>query len=250
MAGMLRKFAIWAALGAMTALPPLPAAAVPACDVPADVLTLPRPFFATARALQSGTLRVLVLGSGSVTGAGASTPESAWPTRLQALLAARYPGRSVEVAVRGGRGINVNDHLALLRDAPSAQEPALVLWQAGTVEAVTGMDPDEMTDAMMAGLERIRAWGADTIIIDQQFSRFLRANTNIEPYREKLRLIAAAAGAPVFRRYDLMQSWVESGALDLERTPRREMAAAMDRLNDCLARAIAALIVQGVTEAR
>lgn len=227
-----------------------PAGAVPACDVPADHLTLPRPLIATARALQSGTLRILVLGSGSVTGMGASTPEGAWPTRLQALLSAHYPSRAVEVAVRGGRGINVNDHLALLRDAPSGREPALVLWQAGTVEAVRGLDPDEMTDAMMAGLERIRGWGADAIIIDQQFSRFLRANTNIEPYREKLRLIAAAAGAPVFRRYDLMQHWVETGALDLERTPRREMAATIDRLNDCLARAIAALVIQGITEAR
>lgn len=228
----------------------LPAGAAPTCDVPAEYLTLPRPFYATARALQSGALRILVLGSGSVTGTGASTPEAAWPTRLQMLLAAQYPNRTVEVAVRGGRGISVNDHLALLRDSARGQEPALVLWQAGTVEAVRGMDPDEMTDAMLAGLDRIRSWGADTVIIDQQFSRFLRANTNIEPYREKLRLIAAAAGAPVFRRYDLMQHWVETGALDLERTPRREMAAAMDRLNDCLARAIGALIIQGVAEAR
>ena len=227
-----------------------PAGAVPACDVPTDFLTLPRPLFATARALQSGTLRILVLGSGSITGAGASTPESAWPVRLQAILAARYPGRTVEVAVRGGRGITVIDHLALLQDAPASQEPALVLWQAGTVEAVRGVDPDEMTEAMLSGLERIRSWGADTIIIDQQFSRFLRAHTNIEPYREKLRLIAAGAGAPVFRRYDLMQYWVESGALDLERTPSRQMPAAIDTLNDCLARALGALIIQGVTEAR
>lgn len=249
---MLRRFTLRAIAGlfAVLLLPALPAGATPACEVPAEFLTLPRPFFATARALQAGSLRILVLGSGSVTGTGASTAEAAWPMRLQAALAAHYPGRTVEVAVRGGRGISVNDHLALLRKAPPGQEPALVLWQAGTVEAVRGMDPEEMTDAMMAGLERIRGWGADTIIIDQQFSRFLRANTNIEPYREKLRLIAAAAGAPVFRRYDLMQHWIESGALDLERTPRRDMAAAMDRLNDCLARALAALIIQGVAEAR
>ncbi|TCH97651.1 SGNH/GDSL hydrolase family protein [Roseococcus sp. SYP-B2431] len=227
-----------------------PAGAAPACDIPTEYLTVPRPLFATARALRSETLRILVLGSGSVTGSGASAPEGAWPTRLQNLLALQYPERAVEVAVRGGRGINVNDHLALLRDPPAGQEPALVLWQAGTVEAVRGMDPDEMTDAMLAGLERIRGWGADTILIDQQFSRFLRANTNIEPYREKLRLIAAAAGAPVFRRYDLMQHWVETGAIDLERTPRPEMAATIDRLNDCLARAMAALIIQGVSEAR
>lgn len=228
----------------------VPARATPACDVPPDYLSLPRPLFSAAGALQSGVLRILVLGSGSVTGAGAATPEAAWPMRLQALLAARYPDQEIDVTVRGGRGVTVNDHLALLRGTPPGGTPALVLWQAGTVEAVRGMDPDEMTDAMMAGLELIRSWGADTVIIDPQFSRFLRTNTNIEPYREKLRLIAASAGAPVFRRYDLMQYWIDSGALDLERTPRREIPAAIDRLNACLARALAALIVQGITEAR
>ena len=161
-----------------------------------------------------------------------------------------YPGRSIDVAIRGGRGVSVSDHLSLLRDAPIADWPNLVVWQAGTVEVTRGLDPDEMTEAMRAGLERIRRHGADAVIMDQQFSRFLRANSNIEPYRDKLRLIAASAGAPFFPRYELMQQWVETGVIDLERTPRAERAAAIDRLNDCLARALAALIIQGITEAR
>ena len=103
---------------------------------------------------------------------------------------------------------------------------------------------------MRQGLERIRRRGADSIVVDQQYSRFLRANTNLDPYRDKLRLVAAAAGAPIFLRYDLMQHWVETGALDLERTARAERGAATDRLNDCVARALAELIVQGVAEAR
>jgi hypothetical protein len=38
--------------------------------------------------------------------------------------------------------------------------------------------------------------------------------------------------------------------VDLERTPRPGRVAAADRLNDCLARAIAAMISRGVAEAR
>lgn len=220
------------------------------CDVPPEVISAARPLSATARALQSAGLRILILGSGSITGPGASGPDASWPARLQSLLAARFPGRQVDVALRGGRGVSVHDHLALLRDGLNAETPALVLWQAGTVEAVRGLDPDDMGEAMRQGLERIRRSGADIIILDQQYSRFLRANANIEPYRDKLRLLAAAAGAPLFRRYDLMQHWVETGALDLERTARAERGAATDRLNDCLAKALAELIAQGVAEAR
>ena len=220
------------------------------CDVPAEVLAGARPMPSALRSSQTGPLRVLVLGSGSITGPGASGPHASWPARLQSLLEARFPGRSVEISVRGGRGVTVTDHLALLRDGLGHDAPALVLWQAGTVEAVRGLDPDEMGEAMRQGSERIRRQGADLIIMDQQFSRFLRANTNIEPYREKLRLVAAAAGASFFGRYDLMQNWMESGALDMERAPRAERTALTDRLNDCVARALAKFIVQGVAEAR
>ena len=220
------------------------------CDMPDDVLSGARPMPAVQRGLQPGPLRVLVLGSGSITGPGASGPTATWPARLQALLEARFPGRNVEVALRGGRGVTVTDHLALLRDGPGGDAPSLVLWQAGTVEAVRGLDPDEMGEALRQGAERIRRWGADLIIMDQQFSRFLRANTNIEPYRDKLRLVAAAASASFFGRYDLMLHWVDSAAVDMERAPRAERTALTDRLNDCVARALADFIAQGVAEAR
>lgn len=239
-----------AALALVAAIASPPVARAATCDIPPEVVSAARPLPATARALQQGSLRVLILGSGSITGPGASGPDAAWPARLQALLAARFPGRSIEIALRGGRGVTVHDHQALLRESLAAETPALVLWQAGTVEAVRGLDPDDMGEAMRLGLERIRRRGADIIILDQQYSRFLRANANIDPYRDKLRLVAAAAGAPLFRRYDLMQHWVETGALDLERTARADRGAATDRLNDCLARALVELIAQGVTEAR
>ena len=45
-------------------------------------------------------------------------------------------------------------------------------------------------------------------------------------------------------------TFTESGALDLERTARADRGAATDRLNDCLAKALVDLIVQGVAEAR
>lgn len=245
----MRMRTLWSFLlvAAMAVAPPAQASI---CDVPAEVASAARPLPAVARALQARSLRILVLGSGSVTGPGASGPEAAWPARLEAMLAQRHPGVRVELTVRGGRGVTVHDHLALLRESLNAQPPALVLWQAGTVEAVRGLDPDDMGEAMLQGLDRIRRRGADIILLDQQYSRFLRANTNIDAYRDKLRLVAAAAGAPLFRRYDLMQHWVDGGALDLERTARADRGAATDRLNDCVAKALAELIAQGVAEAR
>lgn len=228
---------------------PIAGGATQPCPLPPDFSEAARPLPAVAQALERGPLRILVLGSASVAGGAASAPEASWPAQLEAQLSQRYPGRTLEMTVRGGRGVTVQDHLALLRAADS-ERPALVIWQAGTVEATRGMDPDEMTEALQIGLDSIRRHGADAVLIEPQFSRFLRANSNIEPYREKMRLAAAGAGAPLFRRWDLMQHWVENGGPDLERTPRQQRAATADRLNQCIARGLAELIVQGVNEAR
>jgi len=231
-----------------TLLLALPAHATPACDVPAEYAAEARPLPQAARALAAGHLSVLAIGSGSAAGAAGSQPEAAWPARLAATLQARFPQARVEMSVRGARGVTAMEHLAMLRDGPSGA--ALVVWQVGTVEAARGLDADEMSDALRSGIERLRRGGADIVLMDQQFSRFLRANANVEPYRDKLRLVATATGTPLLRRYDLMQGWAEGGGPDVERAPRNERTAVMDRLNDCVGRALGALVIRGIAMSR
>lgn len=226
-----------------------PARAAPSCPVPPEVLEAARPLPHAARAVAEGWLPVLVLGSASVTGPGASDPAQSWPARLQAHLAAAFPAARVEVTVRGGRGVTVQDHLGILRADPATRAPALVVWQAGTVEAARRADPTEMAEALQSGLDRLRRRGADAVLVDMQWSRFLRANADVEPYRDKLRQAAGGAGAPLFRRWEVMEGWADAGVVDLERTPAPQRTAAQDRLNDCLARSLAALVVEGVREA-
>jgi acyl-CoA thioesterase I len=239
-----------AALAACLLAPGRAQAAAPACTLPPDMLEEARPLQAAARALELGRLRILVIGSASVLRPDAAEPETAWPARLQAALARRYPDGGITLVVRGARGASVTDNLPRLVQALREAPPALVVWQAGTAELARGMDPAEMTEVMREGLEAIRRAGADVIIMDQQYSRFLRANANVEPYRDKLRLLAGAMGAALVPRYDLMRHWVDTGALDLERAPRGDRAAALERLNACLGEAVAQMIVRGLSEAR
>jgi hypothetical protein len=193
---------------------------------------------------------VLVVGSASVLGPGTSGPAAAWPARLEALLAARYPGLKAETVVRGGAGLTATDGGAMIAEELRRAPSHLVLWQTGAVEAARNLDLDELAAALDAGLDRVDAAGADAVLIDPQFSRFLRANANVEPYREAMRLAAAAHNAPLVRRYELMHAWAEADKVDMERAPRSARVAAADRLNDCLARAIAELLVRGIEEAK
>lgn len=224
-----------------------PAQAGP-CDAPAEWLDSDAPLPVTAEAVRAGALRILVVGSASVLGPGSSGPAAAWPARLEARLRTLRPGLRVEVTVRGGRGLTAADMLVML-DAATAPPPHLVIWQAGTVEAARGVDTDWFATRLDAGLSRLKERGIDAVLMDQQFSRFMRANADIEPYRAVLRIAAVTHGVPLFNRYELMQHWADNESIDLERTPREGRVAAADRLGECLGQTLAALILDAVADA-
>ncbi|MBP0445487.1 SGNH/GDSL hydrolase family protein [Roseomonas sp. SSH11] len=219
------------------------------CGAPDDLIE-PVPLPATAAAIKAGALPVLVVGSASVAGPGSSGSESAYPTQLEHMLARTFPGTRVEVMAQGGRGMTATDHLSIIRAALRQRPRALVLWQAATVEAVRGADIGEMTNALQDGAERIRAAGGDLIFLDPQWSRFLRANADVEAYRDALRAAAAATGAGLLSRYELMGAWAEAGTVDVERAPRELKVVEVDKLNRCLAESLTEMIAGGVREAR
>ena len=235
--------------GCLLALPAV-AAQGPGCGAPAEYLQSP-PLRATATGIATGRLRILAVGSASVTGAGVSAPAAAWPVRLEALLRERRPDLTLRFEVRGARGATAADQWRLIEEALTQNPPPdLVIWQAGMTEAVRGQPLDDMAGVLTQGLERLAARGVDAVVMGIQFSRFLRANADVDPYRDALRVLAAAAGAAFFPRYDIMHAWTEAGTVDVERAPRERRTAEIDKLNDCLARALGAFIRHGVEEAR
>ncbi|NOG73094.1 hypothetical protein HJG45_22260 [Roseicella sp. DB1501] len=222
----------------------------PACTEPPELLEAGSPLPATLQALRAGSLRILVIGGVSVLGAGTSGPEAAWPARLQALLRERWPKATIEVAVRGERGINTTEASALMAAELARAPTQLVLWATGTFSAVRGAEVNDMVETLNERLEALKAAGIDALLIDPQFSRFLRANANIDPYLDALRLVAAAHQVPLLQRWELMRHWVETEQVDVERAPKPQRVAATDRLNACLAWAVAAVLRDGLAEAR
>lgn len=243
----------WSPRGAILALalamlpPVLPAAAMP-CDAPPELIEAALPLPATERALAGGALRVLVVGSASVLGPGSSTPDHAWPARLEAGLRGSRPGLRLEMKVLGGRGLTAADMLAMI-EANANPAPQLVIWQVGTVEAARGIEPDWLADRLASGLEWLKERGIDAVLMDQQFSRFLRANADITTYQDTIRIAASGQGAAVFPRYELMRFWADTDRIDLERAPRARRTAMVDQLGECLGQTVSAFLLRGAAEA-
>ncbi len=226
-------------------------AACPVSDVVDELGPLPH----LAAAIKPGaTLEMLAVGSGTVfapvagVGADVARPgpappvqpsQAGFPFQAAHALEAAVHGLHVNVTVIGRHGMTASDMFLLLRQELPRKPYRLVLWQTGTVEAVNDLPPEDFYQTLADGASLTDEAGADLVLIDPQYSRFLAANANLEPYQSAFQAAAALPDVGLFRRYDLMHDWVESGAIDLERTPKAERQAAALRLHTCLGRELA-----------
>ena len=217
------------------------------CSVPESFYEFEPPLTKTVKALADGRKVVIAaLGGASTLGVAASAADLAWPARLAAALPDRFPSariQMVNLAVARQTAKGAADRLE--RDVLPLK-PTLVIWETGTMEAVRGTDVDEFRETLQAGIDKLRADGAEVVLMNMQFSRDTDAMIRFEPYLIALRELADANDVPLFRRYGIMRHWAETGLLNLrarDDEKRRQLAA---KLYDCIGRAIADFIKYGV----
>jgi hypothetical protein len=156
----------------------------------------------------------------------------------------RALGGAVNLTVRSGRGMTAMNMLAQIRTELAAHRYQLVIWQTGTVEAVRNLPPEDFLSTLTEGVDAVRRQDGDVVLVDPQYSRFLRANAKLDPYLAVMRKAGALPGAALFRRYDLMKFWVDAGQIDLEQAERPQRQDVADQLHDCLGRSLANLVLQ------
>lgn len=218
-----------------------------ACDAPAELAVPPRPLDHLAAAIAaSHPINILAIGSATTVGSEAgSTHGTSFPYRMIEALQATLPKATFNLVVRGGRGLTAEAMLPLLQDDLKERRSQLVLWQTGTVEAVRGLRTDGLRGALEAGAEAVRNGGGDLILIDPQFSRFLRANTDLDTYENVLEQEATLPGVVLFHRFNLMRGWAMDGVIDMERAKSTDREKAVVTLNKCLGQALARFVLSG-----
>ena len=180
----------------------------PACITSPAEAALAVPHAAEVLAKQK-TLTIVAIGSSSTTGVGASGPERTYPALLQADLQARYPGAEIKVYNRGGNGEDAAENLWRFERDVRDLKPDLVLWQVGTNYALRSLGVGRFADPLKKGIDLIRSWGADVVLIDLQYSPWV----NLDPDSPAMVATIASVGreekVSVFPRYKVMKRWVE-----------------------------------------
>lgn len=233
------------------------AAPKPACEIPAEFTTPSFHLASVAAALDAGRpVEILALGSGSTVGEigtaigkafAGKTPGASFPYRMTEALRSLRPDARFNLTVAGGRDMSADEMLTELRRHLSGHRYDLLIWQTGTVEAVRGLRPDMLHDVLEQGIAEATGKHVDVVLVDSQFSRFLRANIDLDPYEWVMQQTADNAGVGLFRRLALTQAWVNSGEVDLERVSRDQREKTVGLLNACLGRALADYVLAGAT---
>jgi acyl-CoA thioesterase-1 len=226
-------------------------AKTPACVVQADIARFVQPLAKTAQRLSAaGPLTIVAIGSSSTFGAGATSPANSYPSRLAIELQQRFPSNDITVINRGVNGEEAADMLARLDSQVLAEKPDLILWQVGTNALLRNHPLGPAVDVINDGIQRMKAAGADVILIDPQFA----PKVTTKPDHERMiTLISAAAkqgNVDLFSRFAMMRHWRESEGLTFDVFLSPDELHMNDWSYACLAKGMSEAIAEAATRTR
>jgi acyl-CoA thioesterase I len=188
-----------------------------ACSASAEYAHLDRPLVNTARRLAGGEpLTIVAIGSSSTAGAGASSPDESFPSRLAVELRKRFPMADITVLNRGVNGEETADMMARFDKDVFASHPQLVLWQVGTNSVLRDRPLQQHAEQMQHGIDELKASGADVVLIDLQYSPKVIAASETPDMIDQIAAASKEKNVDLFRRFGQMRDWHDVQHLPFE----------------------------------
>jgi lysophospholipase L1-like esterase len=232
-----------AALVATVALPLTASAQTPACNAQLDQVRFVNPLAHVGQKLATGQpIAIVAIGSSSTAGAGASSPTATYPSRLQAELRDRFKNQ-IDVINRGVNGEEVPDMLKRFDQSVIAAKPDLVIWQLGTNSVIRDHKMSDHGALVRAGIEKIRAAGADVILIDPQYAPKVIVKPDASRMVDLIAVIAKEEDVDLYPRFQVMRRWHDAD-LDFKVFVSSDGLHMNDWSYACLAKSLGSAIVE------
>jgi hypothetical protein len=193
-------------------------------------------------AVSAKRLNIAVIGTASSTLPDSGTNKG-YPWRLESALSKKLPGVAVKVTIHAKPRETAADMEKQFTQILSADKPALVIWQTGTVEAMRRSDVDDFRSVLDEGIEIIRANKSDVILMNMQYSPRTELMMAGPLYADTMRIVALQHEIPLFDRMSIMRQWAELGTFDFNEITKKIDTAA--RVHDCLGRLLARQVLEG-----
>jgi lysophospholipase L1-like esterase len=219
-----------------------------ACSGPAEFTHFNYPLrHVSQRLAAGGPLTIVAIGSSSTAGAGASSPTASYPSRLAVELRELLPGREITVLNRGVNGEETHDMLARFAGGVIAAQPDLVLWQVGTNSVLRDHPLTPHSVLLHQGIEELKAAGADVVLIDMQFAPRVIVKPETQGMEDQIALTAKDESVDLFRRFALMRHWHDVQQIPFDVFVSGDGLHMNDWGYACVAKLLAAGIVDAVT---
>ncbi|HML07483.1 MAG TPA: GDSL-type esterase/lipase family protein [Xanthobacteraceae bacterium] len=218
------------------------AESLPQCDVPEWLISTDNDLTRASNEIRDRhRLDISVIGSGSSALSGPDGARYAYPARLEEALRERLPGDEIKVTVHIQSRQTTAEMAAGLQTILSEDKPALVIWQAGTVDALHGVEPEDFRLSLDQGIDAIASADADLIMMNMQYSPRTESMLGVSAYADVMRWVAEQRSVLLFDRLAIMRYWSDEGVFDLY-AATKDYAMAR-RVHECIGRALASQII-------
>ena len=189
-------------------------------------------------------LKIVAIGSSSTAGAGASSPDKSYPSRLQAELKARLPGLPITVLNKGIGGEEAGQMVARFDADVLDEVPDLVIWQVGSNSVLANHDAPGTI--VHQGIERLKASGTDVVLMNQQYAPKILDKGDVAQHAVDV-IIATARDTEVglFNRFATMRFWHDGEHMGFDRFVTPDGVHMNDWGYGCVAKLLAAELLDG-----
>ncbi|MGH6769777.1 MAG: SGNH/GDSL hydrolase family protein [Xanthobacteraceae bacterium] len=218
------------------------------CFIPQAEARFERALSRTAQRVTAGLpVKIVAIGSSSTHGAGATSKDATYPSRLAAYLADDLPNNDFTVVNRGVNGDTATEMLARFDQDVFAEKPDLVLWQVGTNSVLRGDPMQPHLSLLQTGLARLKQARMDVVLIDPQYAPRVIAKPNAKRMVSMIARTAKERAINVFHRFALMRHWREVAGLPFRTFLSPDQLHMNDWSYGCVARALGRAIAGAAT---
>jgi len=241
-------FRLAGAAGLSALLPASLRAGLPGeCAVPPEMLEVPVRLPYVALALrEKAPVKIVAIGGNSTKGSAAGAPENAYPHRLQLALAKMYPDVPITVVNQGMARQTAQQMLDRFPADVSDEKPVLVIWEAGITDAVRGVELDDFSNALQAGIDLARNRAIDILLVDMQFSRRAATIIDFERYLNTIHKVGELNEVYVFPRFAIMRYWSEEHMFNFDEVAEGERTRLAAKVYNCIGQTLAEAIRNAV----
>jgi acyl-CoA thioesterase I len=210
------------------------------CEVPPELLEVSVKLPHLAERLGARRpVTIVAIGGASTKGAAAGAPDLAYPHRLQLALAAYYPDVPIVVVNKGEPRQSTQQMVERFPTDVIAENPILVVWEAGISDAVQGIEIEDFAAALQTGIEEVKNRAIDIVLVDMQFSRRTSTVINFEQYLNALHRVGDLNEVYLFPRFEMMRYWSEQNVFNFDEVAEAERARLAAKVYDCIGRTLA-----------